>query len=56
MFKNENLANIRVNEAIQTGVQSQNTHRSIGRRKRMVSGATLLFISLAILMVIFLAA
>jgi len=56
MFENQDIANIRVNEAIQTGVQSQNTHRSLGRRKRLVSGATLLFISLAILMVIFLAA
>jgi hypothetical protein len=55
MFENENLANIRVNEAIQQGVQSQKVQRTIGRRKKWVPGATLLLISLIILMVIFLA-
>ena len=53
MFENENLANIRVNEAIQEGVQSQNVQRSLGRRNKIVSGATFVFISLVILMVFF---
>ena len=55
MFENEDLANIRVNEAIQQGVQSQKVQRTVGRKNRWVPGATLMLISLIILMAIFLA-
>jgi hypothetical protein len=50
MITDEEIARIRVNEAIQLGVRSQSVHRDLGADSRPVSRASLMLLFLALLL------
>jgi len=56
MKMDEDLARIRMNEAIQYGLQSQDIRRNLGRNRKSVSKTTLLLLVLVLTLAIAMAA